>query len=402
MKCETLLNSASLKDRKVLNSVGFSVFSGRCPATVSDSETVFLRPPYPVSLAQPQFSLTFILKRMDSNTITPTMAIAAISSAHAGNCNLSTDFKRTVVIKVWDAVSRCVRKYVESEHFLAVHNMPCIVGVTGACENTDMLFTVDWYDGKKMFLPQSNQLYVETLTQKVESGSVHCETQSFCKGLKVDNRRLAQFLLFEIERLGSLNEIISHLSATVASAANQVVQDCAKELTLFDREASDLIDLIFKCMIYADAVELLKTEGFPELVWGDDLEAPHEGRLTELMGGMFVTHHPTDIKFFNMRNDDEDPRVVNSADLLLPWVGERAGAAERESDGTKLAHKLETTRCWLASSARAQSKKISSGTRASTKRTKQRCTRARVRAWAWPMSPSSFSAKQISATACPS
>lgn len=280
---------------------------------------------------------------MDTNTLSPTIAAATIASAHAGNRNLSTDPKRMAVIKVWDAMFRGARKYVESERFLAVHNMPHIVGVTGACENTDTLFTIDWYDGKKMFLPQSNQLYIEMLTQKVESGRVYGEIQSFRKELKADNRRLAQFSLFEIEHLGGLDELIGHLSAIVASAAKQVSQDCAKELALFGREASDLADLTFKRMTYADAVELLKTEGFPELVWGDDLEAPHEGRLTELMGAMFVTHYPADIKFFNMRNNDEDPRVVNSTDLLLPLAGESAGAAEREFDGAKLRHKLETS-----------------------------------------------------------
>ena len=79
---------------------------------------------------------------MDSNTITPTMA-AAIPSAHAGNRNLSTDPKRMAVIKVWDAMFCEAREYVESEHFLAVHNMPHIVSVTSACENTDTLFTSD-------------------------------------------------------------------------------------------------------------------------------------------------------------------------------------------------------------------------------------------------------------------
>ena len=280
---------------------------------------------------------------MDANTLAPTVAAAAIAAAHVGNCNLSTDPKRMAVIKVWDAMFRGARKYVESEHFLAVHNMPHIVGVTGACENTDTLFTIDWYDGKKMFLPQSNQLYIEMLTQKVESGRVYGEIQSFRKELDADNRRLAQFSLFEIEHLGDLDELIGHLSNIVASAAKQVSQDCAKELALFGRKAEDLAALTFKRMTYADALELLKTEGFPELVWGDDLEAPHEGRLTELMGPMFVTHNPADIKFFNMRNNDEDPRVVNSTDLLLPLSGESAGAAEREFDGAKLRHKLETS-----------------------------------------------------------
>ena len=280
---------------------------------------------------------------MDTNTLAPKVAAATMAAAPVQNRNLSTDAKRMAVIKVWDAMIRGARKYVESEGFMAIHNMPHIVGVTGACENTDTLFTIDWYDGKKMFLPQSNQLYIEMLTQAVEGGRVYGEIQSFRKEMKADGRRLAQFSLFEIEHLGDLDELIGHLSAIVASAAKQVATDCTKELALFGREASDLNALTFKRITYADAVELLKTEGFPELAWGDDLEAPHEGRLTEMMGPMFVTHYPADIKFFNMRNNDDDPRVVNSTDLLLPLAGESAGAAEREFNGAKLRYKLETS-----------------------------------------------------------
>ena len=193
-----------------------------------------------------------------------------------------------------------------------------------------------------MFLPQSNQLYTEMLTQKVENGRVYGEIQSFRKELNAGKRRLAQFSLFKIGHLGDLNELIGHLGNIVTSAAKQVSQDCAKELALFGRKAKDLATLTFKRMTYADAVEQLKTEGFPEFVWGDNLEAQHEGRLTELMGPMFVTHYPADIKFFNMRNN-EDHRVVNSTDLLLPLSGESVGAAEREFNGAKLRHKLETS-----------------------------------------------------------
>ena len=80
---------------------------------------------------------------MDANTLAPTVAAAAIAAAHVGNRNLSTDPKCMAVIKVWDAMFCGAREYVESEHFLAVHNMPHIVSVTGACENTDTLFTSD-------------------------------------------------------------------------------------------------------------------------------------------------------------------------------------------------------------------------------------------------------------------
>ena len=98
-----------------------------------------------------------------------------------------------------------------------------------------------------------------------------------------------------------------------------------------------------KRMTYADAIERLKPEGFPDLVWGDDLGVAEENRLTELEGPIFITHYPADIKFFNMRNNDEDPRVVNSSDLLLPLAGESASSAEREFDGAKLRHKLKTS-----------------------------------------------------------
>lgn len=265
-----------------------------------------------------------------------TLAPQAAAFAVTRNVNLSTDPKRMAIIKVWDAMFRGARKYVESGGFMAVHNMPHIVGVTGACENTDTLFTIDWYDGKKVFLPQSNQLSIEMLTQKVESGRVYGEIQSFRKEVKADARRLAQFSLFEIEHIGDLDELLDHLSGIVAGAACQVVQDCGKELALFGRNAADLSNLTFERMPYADAVDLLETEGFPELQWGDDLEAPHEGRLTELMGPMFITHYPADIKFFNMRDNDDDSRVVNSSDLLLPLAGESVGSAERKFDAAKL------------------------------------------------------------------
>ena len=132
---------------------------------------------------------------MDTNTLTPTVAAATLSSssARAGNRNLSTDPKRMAVIKVWDAMMRGARKYCEQEGFVTVHNLPHIVGVTGACENTDTLFTLDWYDGKKMFLPQSNQLHIEMLTQAVEGGRVCGEIQSFRKELNAQFVRMKAF-----------------------------------------------------------------------------------------------------------------------------------------------------------------------------------------------------------------
>lgn len=74
---------------------------------------------------------------MDTDTLVPIVAAATLASAHVGNRNLSIDPKRMAAIKAWDAMMRGARKYCEQEGFVTVHNMPHIVGVTGACENTD-------------------------------------------------------------------------------------------------------------------------------------------------------------------------------------------------------------------------------------------------------------------------
>jgi len=60
---------------------------------------------------------------------------------------------------------------------------------------------------------------------------------------------------------------------------------------------------------------------------------------------LFVTHFPKAIKFFNMRENDENPNIVNSADLPLPISGEAVGAAERKYCYEKLYERLVGSHC---------------------------------------------------------
>jgi asparaginyl-tRNA synthetase len=95
----------------------------------------------------------------------------------------------------------------------------------------------------------------------------------------------------------------------------------------------------FAKITYAKAAELLADFGVD---WGDDLKSSHEKMLINLTGNqpLFVTHFPKAIKFFNMKENDENPAIVNSADLLLPTSGEAVGAAEREYRCEKLRERL--------------------------------------------------------------
>jgi asparaginyl-tRNA synthetase len=71
----------------------------------------------------------------------------------------------------------------------------------------------------------------------------------------------------------------------------------------------------YKIITYSKAIEILKEFN---LKFGDDLKSKHERKLAEMFGPVFITHYPKEIKFFNMRENDEDPRIVNSVDLILP------------------------------------------------------------------------------------
>ena len=105
MKRGTLLGRKPRVDRKVFTNISFPdfasgisvVFSGCCPATVSESETVFLCP-LSSSVAAPQ---PIHISQLKLNPYLSTVAAAAIASAHTGSRSLSPDPKRMVVIKVW-------------------------------------------------------------------------------------------------------------------------------------------------------------------------------------------------------------------------------------------------------------------------------------------------------------
>ena len=273
------------------------------------------------------------------NTTASTATVLSPNNNPAGAHLADVSDRRMALVRIWDAMFRGARSYVERNGFVGVHNMPEIVGVTGACENVDTLFKVDFF-GKPAFLAQSDQLYLELLTPQL--GRVYAEIQSFRMEPDADDRHLCQFALFEIEHLGDLDELISHISGIVQAATREVVARCSEELALFNRNPGELRNMAFARVTYSDAIDLLCNE-FPNLNWGDDLVAEHEAALTNKLGPCFITHYPKDIKFFNMKENDADPRVVNSTDLLLPGAGESAGAAEREHHYERVVERLQTS-----------------------------------------------------------
>lgn len=254
--------------------------------------------------------------------------------------------RRMALIKLWDAMFRGARREVENRGFIGVHNAPEIVGVTGACENVDTLFKVDYF-GKQAYLAQSDQLYLELITPHLEK--VYAEIQSFRMEPEADDRHLTQFSLFEIEHQGSLAELMHNIEAILWACV-----DTALDLESWELDATGMSDKWYHELFhlrskgldrvtYTEAVEHLKSNGWDSLEWGDDLKADHEAAIVAHYGPCFVTHYPLPIKFFNMKQNELDDRVVNSCDLLLPYSGESAGAAEREHEYEKIVNRLKSS-----------------------------------------------------------
>ena len=220
-------------------------------------------------------------------------------------------------------------------------DVPILTKITGACENVDTLYEVNHF-GKNAYLSQTGQLFLEAkipLHKKVWT-----VIQSSRAENKVDGRHLNQFQLIEFEHQGNFEMLLGNIQSTIQAMVKHVLKNNKKELEYVGRDVNHLEKYLndFKRVTYSEAVEILKGTDL-EIEWGDDLEKEHEAFLVNHFGNLplFITHYPKEMKFFNMRVNDENSSVVNSADLILPFSGEAVGSAERENDYKRLVKRLK-------------------------------------------------------------
>ena len=199
---------------------------------------------------------------------------------------------------------------------------PHLTKATGACENIDTMFKVPFFNSSA-YLAQTGQLYLETLVGNYEK--VWCIGPSFRAENVVDKRHLCEFMLLELEHLGDFEMLLKYIE--------ELLSYCFGGFG-FPREK-------FARITYSKAIETLLNNGF-KVSWGDDLSSEMEKFLVGNVP-LFITHYPKDIKFFNMRVNPEDPSIVNSADLILPGVGEAVGSAEREYLYSNLLNRLKSS-----------------------------------------------------------
>jgi len=216
---------------------------------------------------------------------------------------------------------------------------PNMTGATGACENFLTVFDVEFF-GRQAYLSQTGQLYLEAFLHQFNG--TFCSGPSFRKEDVVDNRHAVAFTLMEIEVANcDLEGLQKHIEGIFDYMVSEVYRKCEKELAMLGVEKAWLENFRppYQVITYGEAIKKLG------LNWGDDLKDKHEKELVRINNNkpLFVTHYPQEIKFFNMRENRQNPNVVNSMDLLLPYSGEAVGASEREEDFQRLKKRLSNS-----------------------------------------------------------
>lgn len=255
--------------------------------------------------------------------------------------------------RVNDAALWGARSYFRENGFVWI-DVPTITNITGACENVDTLYPLEHF-GMEAFLAQTGQLYLETKIPGHEQ--VWTIIQSNRAESRADARHLNQFQLVEFEEKGDFTWLLARIEAVIQSMFKSALTQ-TEAFKLLEREPSELHKWAsepFQQVTYTEAIKLLKGTPLAK-AWGDDLGHEEEQFIVRALGWkpVFITHYPTEIKFFNMRCNPEDSRVVNSADLLLPYSGESVGSAERENEYERLVDRLKQSQMFKVLSQRGK------------------------------------------------
>ncbi len=245
----------------------------------------------------------------------------------------------TAAMKVKATLLQGVREYFHNENYL--ETTPPII-VSGAVEGGSTLFEMNYF-GKKAFLSQSAQLYLEALIFSLEK--VYAITPSFRAEKSRTLRHLAEYWHVEAEAAHAhLEDMLKVEEELISHVCKKAVEERAKELKALGREPADLkgIEPPFERIRYDEAIEILQKKK-SKVKWGEDFGTEDERLLTaDKKKPIFITHYPKKIKAFYMKEDPEDGKYVLCNDCLAPeGYGEIIGGSQREEDVDKLIARLK-------------------------------------------------------------
>ncbi len=219
--------------------------------------------------------------------------------------------KERAVFVVQDALCRGIRAFLEQNRFVEIHT-PKIV--SGSAEGGANVFALDYF-GKEAFLAQSPQFYKQTMVGVLER--VYEIAPVFRAEKHDTSRHINEYTSIDLEMgfIKNFTELMQLETAMLAYAFAFVKENCAAELALLGASVPEITSI--PAITFAEAKALL---GTPD---SDDFEPEEEKRLCELIRKqtgselVFVTHYKTSKRPFYTKENEQDPSVTDSFDLLF-------------------------------------------------------------------------------------
>ena len=242
--------------------------------------------------------------------------------------------RQHAILKIRHTVIQAVRNFLDSDGF-TLCDTP--IFTPAACEGTTTLFEVDYFEGEKVYLTQSGQLYNEATAAAF--GKVYCFGPTFRAEKSKTRRHLTEFWMVEPEMsYATLEDVMNLSERMLAYIAARVLEERGEELKALERDTSKLEAIVapFPRIHYDEAVKILH-EGFEKgaletkFEWGGDFGAPDETYISsQFEKPVMVHHYPAAMKAFYMARDPERNELALGVDVLAPeGYGEVIGGGER-------------------------------------------------------------------------
>jgi len=231
------------------------------------------------------------------------------------------------ILKIRHTVFGAIHEFFREQGYYEVQGP---VFVTGAVEGGSTLFEVPYF-GRKAYLTQSAQFYLETFIYSLEK--VYTIAPSFRAEKSRTRRHLTEYWHAEAEVAWYHNDdMIRDEEELIIYIVQKVLEERKRELEYLKRDIEPLknVEKPFIRMKYSKLIEFANSNGI-EIQYGDDLGADEETAITKLFDKpAFITHYPKSSKPFYHRPDPENPQEVLCHDLLAPeGYGEIIGGGER-------------------------------------------------------------------------
>uniref|UniRef100_A0A182PRQ9 asparagine--tRNA ligase n=1 Tax=Anopheles epiroticus TaxID=199890 RepID=A0A182PRQ9_9DIPT len=209
------------------------------------------------------------------------------------------------------------------------------------------------YFDRATFLTVSGQLHLEAMSHGLDK--VYTFGPTFRAENCKSNIHLSEFYMLELEEafMDKLEELTERVEDMLKCVTRSVLDRSAADLSLVRKLTSKEVEVEegfqwihkpFPRLTYEEAMDILQAnEGRLKspVCRAEGINKEQELFLVEhCQGPVFVCLWPKAIKSFYMRENADNPLLVDAFDLLVPHVGELVGGSVREDSYDRLQRKL--------------------------------------------------------------